>query len=348
MTKDLINEDNQMIIEGSAQENKNYVKDENGQSIDGKNKSKFIDLLDGDIQPAFIDGEEIPEIEISEGLRKEIHNMISSEEEKELEDTKVKNVARKKVVKVNEKSVAVKTQMNPSHPEILQYVFFPSQWYYLAVICKEYAMALKDYCYYFDTEIRGSFKENFKKYEDYCKNNGKKPDTKEKKKKATLIMKEIIDSLEWCPEDKEKMDKFIYGKKYENLTAKMEEKSNSTKNNFRPGDKVVSLQKNSDKNGCLLSTREIYSTCITNKIDVQANSSYYLGKLVYCLTRNKNIYDKLEEEVNKQLINVGYEGELLPTKSNADCARTIVGCIYDIDEFYKIEDLFTKIDDDSI
>ena len=93
----------------------------------------FADLMNKEIQPKSIDVRHLPEIEISDGLRNEIQEVLEKEES---------NYAH-----VFGRTAVVQTDKN--------YVFFSNQWLYLAVLCKKYAEALKPYGDFFDKEIRG-------------------------------------------------------------------------------------------------------------------------------------------------------------------------------------------------
>lgn len=93
----------------------------------------FADLMDKEIQPKSIDIHRLPEIEISDKLKKEIQYVLEKEEN---------NYAH-----VFTRTAIVQTDKN--------YVFFSNQWLYLAVLCKKYAESLKPYGDFFDKEIRG-------------------------------------------------------------------------------------------------------------------------------------------------------------------------------------------------
>ena len=93
----------------------------------------FADLMNKEIQPQSIDVRHLPEIEISDGLKNEIQEVLEKEEN---------NYAH-----VFGRTAVVQTDKN--------YVFFSNQWLYLAVLCKKYAEALKPYGDFFDREIRG-------------------------------------------------------------------------------------------------------------------------------------------------------------------------------------------------
>ena len=108
----------------------------------------FVDLLMEEIQPREIDVRNIPDIEISEGLRRELQKALEEEEGS--------------FSKVSNKTAVVQTDRN--------YVFFSNQWLYLAVLCKKYAEALKPYGDFFDSKIRGNHTImavlNFKDYQN--------------------------------------------------------------------------------------------------------------------------------------------------------------------------------------
>lgn len=93
----------------------------------------FADLMDKELQPQSIDVRHLPEIEISDGLKNKIQEVLEKEES---------NYAH-----VYGRTAVVQTDRN--------YVFFSNQWLYLAVLCKKYAEALKPYGDFFDKEVRG-------------------------------------------------------------------------------------------------------------------------------------------------------------------------------------------------
>ena len=78
--------------------------------------------------------EQIQEIKLNEKLKEELSKLFSEEE--------------KGFVKINDCTSIIKTDKN--------YVFFSNQYFYLAVICKNYAEALYSYCNFFDEKIRNS------------------------------------------------------------------------------------------------------------------------------------------------------------------------------------------------
>lgn len=92
----------------------------------------FVDLLSSEIQPKEFDVAYISEIELSAGLIEDITRMLAKEEGK--------------YVNVRKHTVIVQSDKN--------YVFFPNQWLYLAVLCKKYAEALYSYFQFFDSKIR--------------------------------------------------------------------------------------------------------------------------------------------------------------------------------------------------
>jgi len=93
----------------------------------------FIDLLSEEIQPEFIPVKFVPEIKISEGLRKRIDEMLKDDD---------------KFARVSEQTSVVQTDRD-------KYAFFSNQWYYYAVACRKYAEALYDYCEFFVNRIKG-------------------------------------------------------------------------------------------------------------------------------------------------------------------------------------------------
>ena len=92
----------------------------------------FADLKDTKIKPEEIEIVSVPEVKLSENLRTRIKEMLKAEEGL--------------YTVVFEKTGIVQNDKN--------YVFFSNQWLYLAVICKEFALALYTYCDFFDNTIR--------------------------------------------------------------------------------------------------------------------------------------------------------------------------------------------------
>lgn len=99
----------------------------------------FNNLLSKNIKPDISKIESIQETKISGDLKLELTKLFYEEE--------------KGFVNVSDCTTIIKTDKN--------YVFFPNQYYYLAVICKDYAEALCEYCDFFDKKIRNSNELNF-------------------------------------------------------------------------------------------------------------------------------------------------------------------------------------------
>lgn len=99
----------------------------------------FNNLLSKNIKPDISKIESIQETKISEDLKLELTKLFYEEE--------------KGFVNVSDCTTIIKTDKN--------YVFFPNQYYYLAVICKDYAESLCEYCDFFDKKIRNSNELNF-------------------------------------------------------------------------------------------------------------------------------------------------------------------------------------------
>lgn len=132
----------------------------------------FADLMDREIQPQAINGRNIPDIKLSEKTRLQIKKMLHDEE--------------KGYTRVSDFTTVVQTDKT--------YICFSNQWFYLAVLCKKYAMALYPYCEFFDEKIK--FDTNILK----C-----------------LMKKEYADpqfiAFFQSAEDKERMIKFVEGGK---------------------------------------------------------------------------------------------------------------------------------------
>lgn len=94
----------------------------------------FPDLLDKNIQPKEIIISEIPEIHLSEGIKKKLTEMFVEEENG--------------YVKVSDFTTTVAIDKN--------YVFFPNQYFYLAILCKNYAESLFKYCDFFDNNVKNN------------------------------------------------------------------------------------------------------------------------------------------------------------------------------------------------
>lgn len=197
----------------------------------------FTDLTDAGIQPLEINYE-TPEIILSEQMKKRLCNILKEE----IGDA-IFNRATS-VVKIGNNNV-----------------FFSNHWYYLAVLCKKYALALYPYCVFFDEEIREI------------------PDI------AQEFAVERFDNKQFCEkfedeEDKRRMVKFIKG---------------GNDNPFRPGKALINKN-----NGSLTirSCMDIFGSCVLKKMAVPDASSGFLGKLIYYLAKHEEIFDQLENEVN--------------------------------------------------
>ena len=146
----------------------------------------FADLLDKEIQPKSIDVRHLPEIGISDLLKNKLQEVLEKEES---------NYAH-----VFGRTAVVQTDKN--------YVFFPNQWLYLAVLCKKYAEALRPYGDFFEKEIRGK--------QDLIK------DIISKKEKSPLLTQLIPDAI-----DRERFIKYVNGN-----------------SDFRPGKDLLNKTKN--------------------------------------------------------------------------------------------------------
>lgn len=97
---------------------------------------------------------------------------------------------------------------------------------------------------------------------------------------------------------------------------------------YRPGKALL----NGDKPR---SIKDIFGSCILKKIAVPDASSAYLGNLVYYLSKRPELYKKLEVEVKNQIGNTNGARKL--SSITKDCAKQIIDCIYDMDQFEKIK-----------
>jgi MoxR-like ATPase len=97
---------------------------------------------------------------------------------------------------------------------------------------------------------------------------------------------------------------------------------------YRPGKALL----NGDKPR---SIKDIFGSCILKKIAVPDASSAYLGNLVYYLSKRPKLYKKLEVEVKNQIGNTNGARKL--SNITKDCAKQIIDCIYDMDQFEKIK-----------
>ena len=96
----------------------------------------FIDLEEKDIQPKTSYFEAIKEIPLSDSLIALLASAFKKEENQ--------------FVNVEKYTTCIQVDKN--------YIFFPNQYYYIAILCKKYAFALKDYFDFFDKNIRNNEK----------------------------------------------------------------------------------------------------------------------------------------------------------------------------------------------
>ena len=96
----------------------------------------FIDLEEKDIQPKTSYFEAIKEIPLSDSLIALLASAFKKEENQ--------------FVNVEKYTTCIQVDKN--------YIFFPNQYYYIAVLCKKYAFSLKDYFDFFDKNIRNNEK----------------------------------------------------------------------------------------------------------------------------------------------------------------------------------------------
>ena len=242
----------------------------------------FIDITSIDIQPKPIDTKNLSEIILSKSLRTSIQEMLFKEENN--------------YVQVFEKTTIVQVDK--------QYVFFPNQWYYLAIICKKYAEALKPYCDFIDKQIRNQqeIQQEFLKENPYD---------------SPLLKSLITDQA-----DREKIIKFV----------------NSDKT-FRDGKALINKNKENG-NAKIRATKDVFGSIVLKKLDVPDASSNYLGVLIYYLTKNPELYNSLEKEVYQQLGKSETPDIIKLPSSIKETAKTIVDIVYKIDRFNRIADLF--------
>lgn len=199
----------------------------------------FVDLAAAEIQPTVIDGE-TREITLSEGLRKKIKAAF------EEEDVDAKIYASTSVVKPDS-----------------NYVFFSNHWYYLAVLCKDYAQALYPYCRFFDDRIRN----NTVITTDLANGNYENPQF------VSLFSNDT---------DREYMIRFI--------------KADA---DFRPGKALIN--KREGNRVAVRSCRDIFGSCVLKKISVPDASSGYLGDVIYYLAKHETLFAEMEEEIKTLL-----------------------------------------------
>lgn len=132
----------------------------------------FADLMDQEIQPQAIKGITIPDIKLSEKMRLQIKKMLYDEE--------------RGYTRVSDFTTVVQTDKT--------YICFSNQWFYLAVLCKKYAMSLYPYCKFFDEKIKSDVNVL------NCL-------------KAKKYMDPVFAAFFQSDEDKERMIKFVEGGK---------------------------------------------------------------------------------------------------------------------------------------
>lgn len=158
------------------------------------------------------------------------------------------------------------------------------------------------------------YAENLKPYGDFFDNH-----IRGNQRLISILVRKDYDNPEWIsllPEqtDRERMLKFI--------------ESDSL---FRPGKALL----NGDKPR---SVKDIFGSCILKKISVPDASSAYLGNLVFYLAKRPKLYDKLEREIKNQI--ECSSGAIRLSKVTKECAKQIIDCIYRIDSFSRLEDIF--------
>lgn len=193
------------------------------------------DLRDENIQPKEIDPE-IPEIVFSDNMRTRLtHLFIGSS-----------------FIRINKSSSIVKTGT--------QYVFFSNQWFYLATLCKDYALAVYEYCKFYDTKIRQNEEIvkalSIKDYE-FNKYVALFDDDDESRKRMTLFLSD---------------------------------------KNYRPGKDAINIYENTIT---ARSDSDIFGSCMLSRLAVPNASSAYLGQIIYLLAGSPDIYNELEIEINR-------------------------------------------------
>lgn len=196
----------------------------------------FKDLSAAELQPLEIDSE-TPEILLSEGMRARLQDVLERDE----------GFAR-----IYTATSIVKPDSNN--------VFFSNHWFYLAVLCKEYAEALYPYCIFFDEKIR--YEQEVVKELASGKTDGIKF--------SELFQNEI---------DKERMIRFIKGD-----------------TEFRPGKALINKREGNKIS--VRSSKDIFGSCVLKKLAVPDASSGYLGSLIYILAKHTDVYDALKEEID--------------------------------------------------
>ncbi len=220
----------------------------------------FQDLTSSIIQPLPIDAN-VPEIVLTQQTRKRIQAVFEKEE---------------KSAKIYNATSMVQLDNN--------YVFFSNHWFYLAVLCRKYAMALYPYCKFFDEKIRSN--QNLTR--DLNAGNYNTPQ---------------FSSLFENDEDKQRMIKFIAGG-----------------NDSRPG---KALLNSPDGIVRIRSCKDIFGSCILKKLAVPDASSTYLGTLVYYLVQHDDLYADIEAEINRIIQNTKSDKETVIINTVDDHQYTI-------------------------
>ena len=199
----------------------------------------LLDLTDIIFQPEQI-SVEVPEIILSQQIRTRLQEVFEEEE----------NIA---------KIYAATSVVQPDN----NYIFFSNHWFYLAVLCKNYAQALYPYCVFFDNNIRN----NQNIIRDLAAERYNTPEF------TTLFDND---------EERERMIKFI--------------RSDAV---FRPGKALLNLR---DGNRITIRTcKDIFGSCVLKKLAVPDASSNYLGNVIYYLSKHEDLYADLETEINRIL-----------------------------------------------
>ena len=239
----------------------------------------FADLKNLDIQPKTIDVQHLPELVLSETLREKLQKMFQEEEEK--------------FVRVYGSTTIVQIKTN--------YVFFSSQWYYLAVLCKDFADNLIPYGKCFDDKVRGSLSLLEALYNNDTDN---------------AELKNLF------PDDEERTKFQLYV-------------NGGDISSFRPGKALINYNNNKYT---ARATSDIFGSCVLKKIAVPDASSDYLGYVIYYLAKRPDLYNELNNEISQQ-IEAASDGKKLPSIVK-DRAQFIVDYIYKVDGFKRIKDCF--------
>ena len=184
------------------------------------------------------------------------------------------------------------------------YIIISYQWFVLAVSCKDYAIALREYCDFYDAHICPKNAPNRNTYIELLKN-------------QELDDEQLIQLI---PDNDERFwfYNFVIGGK---------------NNVFRPGKSAF------DSSGPR-SGSDVFSSGVLGKLPISQSSASFLGSLIYCLTSNEEIYADLATEINNQIAN-NEDVHRLPNVAK-ECAKTIVDCIYNFDHFERIRGRLVK------